>query len=97
MAEEKAEGGEPHPAIRAAMKHLQEEKNILQNRAAKDFGGHKVQAVKTITRPWSACVKPCKQTKSKLNVSLSRCGSPRLETEQAPSEQYRTKTSLWLR
>jgi len=50
MAEEKAEGREPHPAIRAAMKHLQEEKNILQNRAAKDFGGHKVQAVKTARR-----------------------------------------------
>ena len=86
-AEEKAESREPHPAIRAAMKHLQEAKNILQNKAASDFGGHKVEAIKSIDT-WSTCVKPCKQTKSKLNVSLQRCGSPRLETEQARSVQY---------
>jgi hypothetical protein len=44
-AEEKAEGREPHPAILAA---LQEAKNILQNKAASDFGGHKVAAIKSI-------------------------------------------------
>jgi hypothetical protein len=47
-AEEKHEGREPHPAIRAAMKHLQAAKNILQNKAASDFGGHKVEAIKSI-------------------------------------------------
>ena len=47
-AEEKHEGRERHPEIRAAMKHLEEAKNILQNKAATDFGGHKVQAIKSI-------------------------------------------------
>ena len=47
-AEEKAEGREPHPAIREAMRHLQTAKNVLEHKAASDFGGHKVQAVKSI-------------------------------------------------
>lgn len=47
-AEEKAESREPHPAIREAMKRLQEAKNILEHKAASDFGGHKVEAIKSI-------------------------------------------------
>jgi hypothetical protein len=48
QAEEKAEGRELHPAIRQAMRHLQAAKNVLEHKAASDFGGHKVEAIKSI-------------------------------------------------
>ena len=44
-----AEGGkEKHPEIHAAMNHLRQAKEILQNKAANDFEGHKHQAVESI-------------------------------------------------
>ena len=30
------------------MRHLEEAKNILQKKAASDFGGHKVEAIRSI-------------------------------------------------
>jgi len=39
---------EPHPAIRRAKRMLEHTKMILGKDAAKDFGGHKAEAVKNI-------------------------------------------------
>ncbi len=39
---------EPHPAIRKSIHMLQRTKFVLQNDAAKDFGGHKAQAIQNI-------------------------------------------------
>ena len=45
--EERHEGKEQHPHIRAAIHELQEAKNELQT-AAHDFGGHRVEAIEAI-------------------------------------------------
>jgi Spy/CpxP family protein refolding chaperone len=42
--------GEKHPEIRAAMNHLRQAKNILENKASNDFEGHKHEAVESIER-----------------------------------------------
>lgn len=41
-------GGERHPEIREAMKHLREAREVLKKEAANDFKGHKVQAIHSI-------------------------------------------------
>jgi len=41
---------EKHPEIWAAMSHLREAKNILNQKAANDFEGHKHQAVESIDK-----------------------------------------------
>jgi hypothetical protein len=48
QAAEKNEGKEAHPEIRDAMRHLEAAKNILEHKAAHDFGGHRVEAIKSI-------------------------------------------------
>ena len=40
--------GEQHPVIRAAIKDLERTKDNLQNKAAQDFGGHRLKAIKAI-------------------------------------------------
>jgi hypothetical protein len=40
--------GEGHPEIHQAMQHLREAKQILQQKAARDFEGHRKQAVESI-------------------------------------------------
>jgi len=40
--------GEHHPEIRAAMQHLREAKEVLQKKAARDFQGHRKQAIESI-------------------------------------------------
>lgn len=45
--DEKREGRERHPHIRAAIRELQEAKRELQT-AAHDFGGHREDAVKAV-------------------------------------------------
>ncbi len=47
-AAEKHEGKEQHPEIREAMHHLEQAKNVLVHKAAHDFGGHRVEAIKSI-------------------------------------------------
>ena len=47
--EERREGKEQHPHIRAAIRELQEAKNELQ-RADHDFGGHRVEAIEAIDK-----------------------------------------------
>ncbi|GAC1515655.1 MAG: hypothetical protein NVS1B4_07020 [Gemmatimonadaceae bacterium] len=44
---EQKRGREGHPAIRSAMRHLQLAKSDL-NRASHDFGGHRVEALKSV-------------------------------------------------
>ena len=39
---------EQHPVIRAAIKDLERAKGSLENRAAQDFGGHRLKAIKAI-------------------------------------------------
>lgn len=39
---------EKHPEIQKAIEHLERAKNILQNKAAHDFGGHRNAAIKSI-------------------------------------------------
>lgn len=46
-AQEKKEGGEHHPHIRAAIRELQEARHELET-AAHDFGGHRVEAMQAI-------------------------------------------------
>ena len=41
---------ERHPEIHAAMDKLREAREILQQKAANDFGGHKRQAVESIDK-----------------------------------------------
>jgi len=41
---------ERHPEIHAAMDKLREAREILQQKAANDFGGHKKQAVESIDK-----------------------------------------------
>jgi len=45
--EERREGNERHPHIRAAIRELQEAKKELQT-AAHDFGGHRKEAIEAI-------------------------------------------------
>ncbi len=45
--EERREGNERHPHIRAAIHELEEAKHELQT-AAHDFGGHRVEAIEAI-------------------------------------------------
>jgi len=45
--EERREGKEQHPHIRAAIHELEEAKKELQT-AAHDFGGHRVEAIEAI-------------------------------------------------
>ena len=45
--EERREGNERHPHIRAAIRELEEAKHELQT-AAHDFGGHRVEAIESI-------------------------------------------------
>jgi hypothetical protein len=40
--------GEPHPVIRAAIKDLERAKGSLENRAAHEFGGHRLKAIAAI-------------------------------------------------
>jgi hypothetical protein len=44
----KMEKGEAHPEIHAALQHLRQAKEILQRKAARDFEGHRKQAVESI-------------------------------------------------
>ncbi len=47
---QKGEKGEreEHPAIHEALHHLRTAKEILEKRAARDFHGHRVQAIQSI-------------------------------------------------
>ena len=45
--EEKREGNERHPHIRAAIRELEQSKHELQT-AAHDFGGHRKEAIEAI-------------------------------------------------
>lgn len=42
------EGKEPHPVIRHSIRQLEAVKNELTTKAARDFGGHKAAAIKSI-------------------------------------------------
>lgn len=44
----KKEGNEKHPVIHHSIQQLQAVKNELTTKAASDFGGHKVAAIKSI-------------------------------------------------
>jgi hypothetical protein len=41
-------GGEGHPEIHAAMEHLRQAKMVLQKKAARDFEGHRKEAIESI-------------------------------------------------
>ncbi|HWZ43724.1 MAG TPA: hypothetical protein VNW97_09610 [Candidatus Saccharimonadales bacterium] len=45
--EERREGNEQHPHIKAALRELQESRRELQT-ASHDFGGHRVEAIEAI-------------------------------------------------
>jgi hypothetical protein len=40
--------GEQHPVIRGAITDLERTKDNLQNKAAHDFGGHRIKAIQAI-------------------------------------------------
>ena len=42
--------GEQHPVIRTAIKDLERTKDNLQNKAAHDFGGHRIKAIEAIDK-----------------------------------------------
>ncbi|MGA9966373.1 MAG: hypothetical protein WBQ10_14335 [Terriglobales bacterium] len=44
----KATKGEGHPEIHQAMQYLHQAKQVLQQKAARDFGGHRKEAVESI-------------------------------------------------
>ena len=43
-----AQKGEQHPVLRGAIKDLERAKGSLENRAANDFGGHRIKAIQAI-------------------------------------------------
>jgi hypothetical protein len=46
--QKQGQGKENHPEIHAAIQHLNEAKNILEHKAANDFGGHKQKAIESV-------------------------------------------------
>ncbi|HET7207614.1 MAG TPA: hypothetical protein VFI95_13640 [Terriglobales bacterium] len=48
MKAERGEKAERHPVIRRSIQQLENVRRELQNQAAHDFGGHRVEAIKSI-------------------------------------------------